>query len=279
MKTNFFLKTAAWAVLLLSLMLPHVTPAAEKKSGGRPNFHREEFTVEGVTREAIFYIPPSAVKNPAPVVFVFHGHGGAMESVISQFSLPKNWPEAISVYMQGLKTVSNGDPEGNRSGWQGRPGDEKDRDLKFFDAVLASLVKSGKADEKHVYVTGQSNGGGFTYVLWAARGDKIAAVAPSESPNAHWIVPQLKPKPVLNIAGRVDPLVKIENQQKAITDLRKLNGCEDTGRQWGKFGTLYPSKTGTPVIALIHPGGHEVPENVPVAIVKFFQSNLRSEEP
>lgn len=274
---NFLKKVVAFSALLLSLLLPGFSPAAEEQ-GKRPNVHHERFVVEGVSRSAIIFIPRSATKAPAPVVFIFHGHGGTAEKAMGQFGLPQDWPEAISVHMQGLPTVSAGDPEGKRSGWQSKPGDYQDRDLKFFDAVLERLIKSGQADEKHVYVTGHSNGGGFTYVLWAARGDKIAAVAPSASPNAHWMVSQLKPKPVLSISGLEDPLVKIENQRQAVEELRKLNGCEGTGRPWGQLGTIYRSKASTPVIALIHPGGHGIPDNVPKAIVKFFQANLRREK-
>ncbi len=267
-----------WSVLLMGLFWAGLGHAALKQ-GPRPNVHRESFNIEGITREAIIFIPPSAAKNPAPVVFVFHGHGGTMEKSLGQFSMPKNWPEAISVHMQGLNTKSAGDPEGKKPGWQGNPGDYNDRDLKFFDASLDRLIKSGKADAKHIYVTGFSNGGGFTYVLWAARGDKIAAVAPGAAPNANRMIPQLKPKSVLSISGRKDPLVKYEKQMEAVEALRKLNGCEGPGRQWGRQGTIYRSRNGTPVIALVHPGGHEVPDNVPVAIVKFFQGDMRHEEP
>lgn len=250
---------------------------AEGNKGARPHFHRETYTIGGVSREAIIFIPPAAAASPAPVVFAFHGHGGSMGKVAGQFSLPRNWPEAISVHMQGLNTISDGDPEGKKPGWQSTPGDYEDRDIKFFDAVLDRLIQSGKADEKRIYATGFSNGGSFTYVLWAARGHRLAAVAPCAAPNAHKIISLLKPKPVLNITGRRDPVVKMANQEKAIAAQRQLNGCEESGRPWGKLGTLYPSKDGTPVIALIHPGGHVIPDNVPIAVAKFFQDDYLSQ--
>ncbi len=54
----------------------------------------------------------------------------------------KHWPEAIVVYMQGLNTPGAlTDPDGKRPGWQKTFGDQGDRDLKFFDAVLATLRK------------------------------------------------------------------------------------------------------------------------------------------
>ncbi|MEI9864297.1 MAG: hypothetical protein WDN00_07025 [Limisphaerales bacterium] len=43
--------------------------------------------------------------------------------------------------------------------------------MKFFDAVLARLKQDYKVDAKRIYCTGHSNGGGFTYLLWLARGD------------------------------------------------------------------------------------------------------------
>ena len=41
----------------------------------------------------------------------------------------------------------------------------------FFDEVLASVKKDYKVDNKRIYVTGHSNGGSFTYILWAVRDD------------------------------------------------------------------------------------------------------------
>jgi polyhydroxybutyrate depolymerase len=148
--------------------------------------------------------------------------------------------------MQGLNTPGAlTDPQGKKPGWQKTFGDQDDRDLKFFDAVLATLKKDYKVDESRIYATGHSNGDGFTYLLWAARGD------------------------VLN-----DRLVRFAWQQRTIDELRKLNGCGE-GKPWGEHGTLYPSKSGTPVVTYIHPGGHELPKNVPPVIVKFFQEHAR----
>src|SRR4051812_24788524 len=141
---------------------------------------RREWTVDGVTREAIIFAPATAKTTAAPVVFAFHGHGGNMRQASRSFGYQKVWTEAIVVYMQGLNTPGRlTDSEGKRPGWQRDVGDQGDRDLHFFDAVLASLRKDYRVDEKHIYATGHSNGGSFTYLLWAARGDQFAAFAPS----------------------------------------------------------------------------------------------------
>jgi polyhydroxybutyrate depolymerase len=241
---------------------------------------RREWTVGETAREALLHVPKTAKDELAPVVFAFHGHGGTMQRAAVMFHYHDVWPEAIVVYMQGLNTPGRlTDPEGKKPGWQNVPGAQDDRDLKFFDAVLASLKADYKVDDSRIYATGHSNGGGFTYLLWRTRGDVLAAVAPSAAsgPGAEWAkrLADLKPKPVLHLAGEKDALVKYEWQQATMESLRKLNGCEPTGKEWAKWCTLYPSKTDTPVITLIHPGAHNFPPEAPELFVKFFKEHAK----
>jgi polyhydroxybutyrate depolymerase len=233
-----------------------------------------EWDVEGVQREALVYAPATAATDPTPVVFVFHGHGGSMTNVARSFRVHEHWPEAIVVYPQGLNTPGRlTDPEGKRPGWQHAAGEQGDRDLKFFDVVLESLKREYRVDDKRVYSTGHSNGGGFTYLLWAERGDVFAAMAPSSSAALRRLN-DLTPKPVLHLAGEADELVKFELQQTTMDRLRELNECEAEGTAWGDSCTRYESKQNAPVITYIHPGGHRFPaeEAVPV-IVKFFKEH------
>jgi len=234
-------------------------------------FERWEFKVDGSSREALAYVPATVKEKPTPVVFVFHGHGGRAQNAVRMFAMNRHWPEAISIYMQGLNAPGRlTDKDGKAPGWQKFQGDQEDRDLKFFDAVLARLKKDYKVDSKRIFATGHSNGGAFTYLLWAERGDVLAAVAPSASAAAESL-PKLKPKPVMHIAGEKDALVKFEWRERTITAARKINGCESDGKSWDTDCTIYPSKTGTPVIAYIHSGGHVVPASAPALIVKFFK--------
>ena len=233
---------------------------------------RRQWTVDGVVREALVYAPPQALSNATPVVFAFHGHGGSMQNAARSFSIHTRWPEAIVVYPQGLNTPGRlTDPEGKRPGWQSAVGNQGDRDLKFFDAVLASLKSDYHVDKKQLYATGHSNGGGFTYLLWAERGEAFAAFAPSATAAAQTFS-QLKPKPVLHVAGENDTLVKFAWQQRTMDWLRKLNQCGE-GQPWeGEEGcTLYPSKLDAPVVTFIHPGPHTFPAAAPAIIVKFFK--------
>jgi len=235
---------------------------------------RREWTVGDVKREAMVYAPSKAKTEAAPVVFVFHGHGGTMSSTVRTFAIHQRWPEAVVVYPQGLNTPGRlTDPEGKKPGWQHAPGDQGDRDLKFFDAMMESLGKEYRVDANRVYSTGHSNGGAFTYLLWAMRGDSLAAVAPSGA-AAPRLLDRLKPKPVLHVAGEKDPLVRFEWQKLTIDALRKLNDC-GPGQPGEKYCTLYPSQKGNPVMTYIHPGGHEFPRDVPAIIVKFFKEHAK----
>ena len=236
-----------------------------------PGIQKWDFQLEGITRETLAYIPGTAKDKLTPVLFVFHGHGGNSQNAVRMFAMHRHWPEAISIYMRGLNTPGRlTDPQGKAPGWQKSLGDQQDRDLKFFDAVLARLKQDYKVDPKRIFSTGHSNGGAFTYLLWAERGDVLTAVAPSAATPAESLQ-KLKPKPVMHIAGERDSLVKFEWQEKAIVAVRKLNGCETEGRPWGKDCTYYASKAGAPVVALIHAGAHQVPAGAPALIVKFFK--------
>lgn len=231
------------------------------------------YMVDGVERTALVYAPPSARTSPAPVVFVFHGHGGSSRQAARSFGIYREWPEAISVYMQGLNTPGQlTDPEGRKPGWQGSAGLQGDRDLKFFDAVLAKLKVDYQVDAKRIYSTGHSNGGGFTYLLWAERGDIFAAVAPSAA-VAPKSMARLKPKPAMHLAGETDPLVKFEWQRLTMAQVRRINGCSDQGEAWQTVGTIHPSKGGTPLVILQHPGGHQFLPEAPPLIVKFFKEH------
>lgn len=231
--------------------------------------------MEGGVREGLLYVPVQATSQPSPVVFVFHGHGGSMQAVARSFAIHTLWPEAIVVYLQGLNTPGRlTDPEGKKAGWQHTAGAQGDRDLKFFDTVLTGLRRDYRVDPGRIFSTGHSNGGGFTYLLWAERGDVLAAVAPSAAAAAGLREGRLKPKPVMHLAGEKDELVKFAWQQQTIATVKKLNQCGE-GRPWDKSCTLYPSPLGTPVVTMIHPGTHAFPRSAPALIVRFFQEVKR----
>ena len=237
---------------------------------------QETWTIDGVEREALVYAPAKPADGPPPLVCGFHGHGGNMRNAARSYAIHERWPEAVAVYMQGLPTPGAlTDPEGKRNGWQHGLGDHGDRDLKFFDAVLATMKTEFKIDEQRIYVTGHSNGGGFTYLLWAARPDLFAAVAPSAAAGAVKLRDKLKPCPCLHLASEQDPLVKYAWQEASMTVVRSVNGCSDKSEPWAEGCLLYPSDKDAPFVSFLHAGGHKYPAEGPALIVKFFQQHRR----
>lgn len=256
-------------VLLGALFWGADSPAADA-------LQRRTWDIDGVEREALVYMPPTADTKPAPLVFGFHGHGGTVRIAARKYRLHELWPEAIVVYMQGLPTPGQlTDPEGKRPGWQKTGDDQGGRDLKFFDAVLTSLRKECQVDETRIYSMGHSNGAGFTFVLWEARPELFAALAPSAAPGLRQLASLKKPCPIIQFAGRKDPLVKLAWMQPSMNAVRKLNGCAEVGEDWGGGATIYPSKSGTPQVAYIHDGGHEFVDVAPELIVRFFKQHAR----
>src|SRR5262245_6283215 len=115
------LPTVRRAFCLLLLVAGGVS-AEEPKS--------RSWDVGGVKREALV-VAPKETKSP-PLLFVFHGHGGTAKAAATRYAFHEHWPEE----------------EGKRTGWQHGIGDQKDRDLSIFDAMLASLKKDYAIDEK-----------------------------------------------------------------------------------------------------------------------------------
>ena len=61
--------------------------------------------------------------------------------------------------------------------------------------------------------------------------------------------------------------------------VRKVNGCEETGQPWEGVGKIYPSKSGTPLVTFVYPGGHMMDPAEPPLIVKFFQQHPAAPAP
>ncbi len=246
-------------------------------NAGAFSYSRIELSINGISREAIAAIPENAKTEKSPIIIAFHGHGGTMRNAAKKFECEKFWPEAIVVYPQGLKTPGGiVDPQGNYPGWQMNIGEQEDRDLAFFDALVDYVRTNYHIDEDRVYVVGHSNGGLFAYELWAARGNEIAAIASISA-----IIPvktdrsKLKPMPIFHVAGRYDPLVRFEWQNESIDFIKALNQCGASGKGNDKNMDIYESKIGRPLVTYIHDGGHEVPEGAMPLIIDFFKENSK----
>ena len=230
-----------------------------------------KISIDTIEREFMLYSPPQ-IAEATPVVFAYHGHGGTMKTAAAKFHFETVWPEAIVVYPQGLPTPIGSDPKGEKPGWQLNLGDQKDRDIKLFDAIIEYLRQNYKIDENRIYITGFSDGGRMAYMLLAARGEKIAAIAPvagillDKDDFKH-----LMGKPIFHVVGKEDKVIKYSMQKSTIDYIKKLNKCDKNGKEINDRVTEYSSSAGTPVFTYIHTGGHEIPEDALLYILEFFK--------
>lgn len=274
---------ATWLIWAILLGYALTTPSSgqttnfQSRAAAAPRGQTITLVVDGQARTALVFLPSKAAETSsdqaprgAAVIFAFHGHHGHSQQTARKFQIQRHWPEAIVVYMQGLPTVGVTDPQGKAPGWQKQPGEYEDRDLKFFDALLAKLKSEHPVDSKRIYAMGHSNGGMFTYVLWAVRGDDVAAVAPVAATGTR-LRDQLTPKPAMHFAGRKDPIVPFALQQRSIEMVKQLNDCRDNSESWSKNCRYFPSDNGTPFVEYIHGGGHEYPDDASELIVRFFK--------
>ncbi len=241
-------------------------------------FVERAWTVEGVKRTALVRLPADA-KAPAAVVFCWHGHGGNSAQAIRSWAFDKADPTSILVFPQGLPTVTPlVDKEGRWPGWQPAVGAEGDRDIKLFDAILEDLRKERAIDPKRICSMGHSNGAAFSYVLWQARPEVLAAIG-SVAGSLTVKARDLKPLPVIHVAGETDPIVKFAWQQATCAAVRRFNACADEGKPYAKEGvleaTLYPSSKEAPLVVALHRGGHEYAKGSSELIARFFRENPR----
>jgi polyhydroxybutyrate depolymerase len=228
--------------------------------------------IDGTTRQALVYKSSKAPgQDGAPLVFGFHGHGGSMYNAARSFQMHTHWPEAVVVYMQGLPTQSRLDPDGVRAGWQVLIDGKTDRDLKFFDAMLDKVRRDYKVDPSRIYAMGHSNGGRFTYVLWASRTEVFAAFGPSGSP-ASGLLFQMPAKPAFVIAGETDSIVPFEGQKRTMDALKSKAKCGEEGKKSG-YLTSNASASGNDLHTYIIPGGHAYPKQANPLMVEFFKQH------
>lgn len=233
------------------------------------------WTVDGVRRTALIASPAGSAATPGPVVFGWHGHFGNSAHSAKSWDIARLWPEATFVFPQGLRTATPlVDKGGLGSGWQSSVGAEGDRDIKFFDAMLADLKKQRRVDERKVYSMGHSNGAAFSYVLWQARPRALAAVG-SVAGTLTVKARDMDPMPVIHVAGEKDPIVKYAWQQMTFAAVRRFNGCGEEGTPWAKEdvleATLYASSKGAPLVTAVHSGGHEYAKGSSELIIRFFK--------
>jgi polyhydroxybutyrate depolymerase len=238
--------------------------------------HRRITVAVGATTRTAELVTPDDLSRPAPLVVAFHGHGGSGRTFEHTMGIEDRWPEAVVVYPDGLVGhVGRTDPTGVRSGWQTAPGEDGDRDLAFYDALMAQLRAMLPIDPDRVFLVGHSNGSGLVSFLLDVRGDGVAATANLSSQPG----PYLRTDPARSMfmsMGRADRIVPYANQVRSVPLAERLIGADPATRTVAGYLSTEHGRGGLELAVYDHPGGHPVPREVPALVVAFLRRHTRS---
>jgi polyhydroxybutyrate depolymerase len=224
-----------------------------------------EIKMGAATRTFVVRLPAKYDgRTPAPLVFAFHPFGMNAQYMQGRVPIPREWPEALAVYPQGL-------PRGDRGfqpGWQTKPGELEDRDLVFFDTMLDWLRENHCFDPARVSVIGYSNGANLTSVLACERADAIAGFAIASGALA---CPPPTPKPVMISHGMRDPTIRYERAIEAAQEWTRKNECSAAPKSGAAGCSVADSCSAAPVVFCSYDGGHEYHEPFTRAAVDFLK--------
>ena len=243
--------------------------------------------IGGLTRHGIV-CQPAAGAN-APLVLVFHGHGGCGFQMALNTRIHDEWPQAMVVYADGLPGVATPhDPAGQETGWQLYPDLQGNRDVQLADALIDHFKASGAIDSARVHAIGHSNGSRFVGVLWAARGERFRSFVFNAAQAGDLFTRYGGTMPARAAAltmGRSDcvapfnsalncttPTISGDNYQEASINLaRRQLGIAEGATPAGK--RLETGTTGKELGLYVHDGGHVWPADLTRVAVQFMQRN------
>jgi len=191
----------------------------------------EQIVVDGVVRTFRMVVPRGRSGERLPVVLHFHGHGNTPESEadrtrLDQLAAAKRfvlvYPAALKDHWS-LRSLSSDSADRNR-------------DILFFDALLAHLNTHSNIDRKRVYLMGMSMGAAFVHDLAVARSSVIAA-AVAHSASAPSAMDCKRPFPIMMVVGANEtPLLsaarQTAQQYRARGHVCELLVVQGIGHEW-----------------------------------------------
>jgi poly(hydroxyalkanoate) depolymerase family esterase len=184
----------------------------------RPSSGEKQINVGGKNRKYNLYVPNSYPTNKrVPLVLRFHGLGGNGGGEIN--SGYKSIADSEGFILVAPTGASG--PAGNA--WNVGPcctSDKNVDDVAFVRAIIKEVKKVANIDDKRIYATGFSMGGGMTHYLACHASDVIAAFAPEAFDLLQENVNQCNPSravPLLSQRASNDGLVKYNGGQDCLT--------------------------------------------------------------
>jgi len=209
---------------------------------------RATISVAGQSRTYLLHVPRGyKTERPVPLLVDLHGLGGdgAAEKGLSGYAAVADRENFIVVYPDGLA------PAGKPRGWNIGLCCSVADDEAFIRALVDKIKSEGCIDEKRVYATGVSMGGGMSYYLACNAADVFAAVAPAAFDlliEKEMACKPSRPISVISHRGTSDPLVKFAGGASnppgggTLASTIHFEGAENTFKRWGVINSC----TGAP---------------------------------
>jgi polyhydroxybutyrate depolymerase len=208
-----------------------------------------------------------------PLVFNFHSGGRTGASARDYFAFEAfAGDKAIFVY-----------PDGEKGNWDLDTTAAQNKDVAFFDALLAEVEANLCVDTTRVFATGSSMGAYLTNQLGCRRGDVLRAIAPHAGggpwetggkydAEGHLICAQKAPAAMVFI-GLADTNVDPAEGEKSLKHWSWANGCEVQTSPATPSPCVSFQGCGKPVVSCKIPGvGHRIWSEGPKATWEFFAS-------
>jgi polyhydroxybutyrate depolymerase len=168
-----------------------------------PGDYMTAIALHGATRWFTVHLPPRYQPGvPLPLVVNLHGRGGNLlrQEALTRMNAKADQAGFIAVHPQAL-----GDPP---TWWGPIPGATGQRDVDFFEEMLAQLQREISVDPARIYATGLSNGATMVNRLGCDMAATFAAIAPvSGGHTAFWTCNVDHPVSVLVMHGTDDQII------------------------------------------------------------------------
>lgn len=201
-----------------------------------PGQSTQRVSVNGVTREYILYVPVAYDgSRHVPLMLDFH-------PLSSSASYQRNSSGTAAVADREGVIVAY--PQGINNAWNIGPCCTRERtvdDVAFARAVVEQVSARACVDDRRVYATGFSNGGGLSYKLACDAADTFAAAAPA----AFDMIEEMactpsRPVSVFSQRGRRDFIVPYNGGSSTPPTAYRLDpitflGAEGSFNRWGEL--------------------------------------------
>ena len=237
-----------------------------------PGSRSVTFDVHGDARTALVVVPTRRSNHARPLVFVFHGHGGSGADIRKTLDVDRYWPDAVVVYPDGLPGYAGAtDPNGTAPGWQSELGEAGDRDLAFFDVMLARVRAGIDIDADRIYLAGHSNGSQLVSLLLNQRGKEIAATANISLLPSRALISTDPVRSMYVSLGERDPIVRYAWMAPLLPVLEQHLGVDRSTAATSGYLTTMRAPRNIELVTYIPPGGHPPPPGTDARVVRFFR--------